>query len=101
MPCAVGWKSVPSRPKSTPIRSTDGTRKSRFPGMPIHARRAAMKEAIGKARAHLTALATWQKKGKKNGKPGFPGTNDHPTFYQGAFHLDLEEAKIQDRFVRL
>jgi hypothetical protein len=69
--------------------------------MPIHARRAAMKEAIGKARAYLTALATWQKSGKKQGKPGFPGATDHPTFYQGAFHLKLAEAKVHDRFVRL
>jgi hypothetical protein len=69
--------------------------------MPIHARRAAMKEAIGKARAYLTALATWQKSGKKKGKPGYPGSADHPTFYQGAFHLKLAEARVRDRFVRL
>src|SRR5258707_9605166 len=75
--------------------------KARFPDMPIHARRAAMKEAIGKARAYLTALATWHKQGKKKGKPGFPGAANHPTFYQGAFHLELAEAKIHDRFVRL
>jgi hypothetical protein len=75
--------------------------KARFPGMPTHARRAAMKEAIGKARAYLTALATWQKSGKKKGKPGYPGAADRPTFYQGAFHLKLAEAKIHDRFVRL
>jgi hypothetical protein len=60
-----------------------------------------MKEAIGKARAYLTALATWHKQGKKKGKPGFPGAADHPTFYQGAFHLELAEARIHDRFVRL
>ncbi len=42
--------------------------RARFPGMPIHARRAAMKEAIGKARAYLTALATWHKQDKKKGK---------------------------------
>src|SRR5258708_18968647 len=75
--------------------------KARFPGMPSHARRAAMKEAIGKARAYLTALATWHKQGKKKGKPGFPGAANHPTFYQGAFHLELAEAKLHDRFVRL
>src|SRR5258708_8237630 len=63
--------------------------KARFPGMPIHARRAAMKEAIGKARAYLTALAASQKSGTKKGKPGFPGAADHPTFYQGAFPLEL------------
>src|SRR5258708_3810652 len=75
--------------------------KARFPGMPIHARRAAMKEAIGKARAYLTVLASCQRRSKKKGKPGFPGAADHPTFYQGAFHLELEEARVHDRFVRL
>jgi hypothetical protein len=58
-----------------------------FPGMPTDARRAAMKEAIGKARAYLTALATWQKSGKKQGRPGFPGTADHPADLTGSFFL--------------
>ena len=75
--------------------------KARFPGMPIHARRAAMKAAIGKVRAYLTALRTWQQSGKKKGRPGLPGAADYPTFYQGAFALELEEARIRDRFVRL
>jgi len=87
--------------KEHPHPFPDWDFKTCFPGMPIHARRAAMKEAIGKARAYLTALATWQKSGKKKGKPGFPGAADHPTFYQGAFHLELAEAKIHDCFVRL
>jgi hypothetical protein len=59
--------------------------RARFPGMPTDARRAAMKEAIGKARAYLTALATWQKSGKKQGRPGFPGTADHPADLTGSF----------------
>jgi hypothetical protein len=75
--------------------------KARFPGMPTHARRATMKEAIGKARGYLTARSTWQKSGKKKGKPGLPGAADHPTFYQGAFELELEDVRIHDRFVRL
>jgi hypothetical protein len=69
--------------------------KARFPGMPSHARRAAMKEAIGKARSYLTALATFQRSGKKKGKPGFPGATDHPTFYQGAFHTVAERQAHQ------
>src|SRR5258708_18936009 len=68
--------------KEHPHPFPDWDFKARFPGMPTHARRAAMKEAIGKARAYLTTLATWQKSGKKQGKPGFPGPADHPTFYQ-------------------
>src|SRR5258708_7400635 len=59
--------------------------KARFPGMPSHARRAAMKEAIGKARAYLTALATWQKSGEKKKRPGLPGATDHPTDLTGSF----------------
>jgi hypothetical protein len=52
--------------------------------MPTHARRAAMKEAIGKARAYLTARAAFQKSGKKQGTPGFPGAADHPTDLTGS-----------------
>jgi hypothetical protein len=92
--CTVSTKAHPSVPPEWDF-------KARFPGMPTHARRATMKEAIGKARGYLTARSTWQKSGKKKGKPGLPGAADHPTFYQGAFELELEDAKIHDRFVRL
>jgi len=92
--CTVSTKAHPSVPSAWDF-------KARFPGMPTHARRATMKEAIGKARGYLTARSTWQKSGKKKGKPGLPGAADHPTFYQGAFELELEDAKIHDRFVRL
>jgi hypothetical protein len=92
--CTVSTKAHPSVPPAWDF-------KARFPGMPTHARRATMKEAIGKARGYLTARSTWQKGGKKKGKPGLPGAADHPTFYQGAFELELADAKLHDRFVRL
>src|SRR5260370_13451802 len=53
--------------KEHPHPFPDWDFRARFPGMPTHARRAAMKEAIGKARAYLTALPTWHKSGKKQG----------------------------------
>lgn len=65
--------------------------KARFPGMPIHARRATMKDAIGKARAYLTARSTWEMSRKTIGKPGLPEAEDFPTFYTGAFELELSE----------
>src|SRR6266849_9086461 len=42
----------------------------RFPGMPFVYRRAAIKDAIGKARSYLSHRANWEKSGKKRGKPG-------------------------------
>ncbi len=60
--------------KEHPHPFPDWDFRARFPGMPTHARRAAMKEAIGKARAYL----------KKQGKPGFPGAADHPTDLTGS-----------------
>jgi transposase len=92
--CTVSTKAHPHVPAEWDF-------KARFPGMPAPVRRAAMKEAKGLARAYLTTLTTWQKSGKKKGRPGLPGAADHPTFYQGAFELELEEATIRDRFVRL
>jgi putative transposase len=50
----------------------------RFPGMPFAYRRAAIKDAIGKARSYLSNLARWEKSGKKPGKPGVPGAANHP-----------------------
>src|SRR5260370_13431004 len=76
--CTVSTKAHPSVPSAWDF-------KARFPGMPTHARRATMKEAIGKARGYLTARSTWQKSGKKKGKPRLPGAPDHRTFCTGAF----------------
>jgi len=52
-------------------------------------------------RSYLSQRATWEKSGKKKGKPGLPGANDHPTLYQGTCELSLEEAKGGERFARL
>jgi hypothetical protein len=62
----------------------------RFPELPYQYRRSVIKDAIGKVRGYLSHLASWQQAGKKKGKPGLPGAADHPTLYQGTFHLDLE-----------
>jgi transposase len=74
----------------------------RFAAMPVVYRRAAIKDAIGKARSHLSHRANWEKSGKKRGKPGVPGAANHPTIYKGAIELDLSaEGKGRTRFVRL
>jgi transposase len=74
----------------------------RFPGMPVVYRRTAIKDAIGKARAYLSHRATWEKSGKKRGKPGVPGASNHPTLYKGTIELDLSaDGKERARFVRL
>src|SRR5260221_11167915 len=52
---------------------------ARFPDLPFAYRRSVIKDAIGKVRAYLSQRATWEKSGKKQGKPGLPGANDHPT----------------------
>lgn len=76
--------------------------KERFPGMPSAYRRAAIKDAIGKARSYLSNLARWEKSGQKSGKPGVPGAANHPTLYAGTVELDLEShGKEHARFVRL
>jgi putative transposase len=74
---------------------------ARFPDLPFAYRRSVIKDAIGKVRSYLSQRATWEKSGKKKGKPGLPGANDHPTLYQGTCELSLEEAKGGERFVRL
>ncbi len=74
----------------------------RFPGMPFVYRRAAIKDAIGKARSYLSNLSNWQSSGKKRGRPGLPGAANHPTLYEGVIELDLSgEGKARARFVRL
>jgi len=74
---------------------------ARFPDLPFAYRRSVIKDAIGKVRTYLSQRATWEKSGKKQGKPGLPGATDHPTLYRGTCELSLEEAKGGDRFVRL
>jgi putative transposase len=74
----------------------------RFAGMPVVYRRAAIKDAIGKARSYLSQRANWEASGKPGGKPGVPGAANHPTLYEGAIELDLSgDGKERARFVRL
>jgi hypothetical protein len=72
----------------------------RFPDLPFAYRRSVIKDAIGKVRSYLSHRATWEKNGKKKGKPGTPGASEHPTLYQGTCELSLEQAQMADRFVR-
>src|SRR5258708_8260491 len=73
----------------------------RFPDLPVVYRRSVIKDAIGKARSYLSHRATWEQSGKKKGKPGSPGASEHPTLYQGTWELDLSDAAVKKRFVRL
>jgi len=74
----------------------------RFPQMPFVYRRAAIKDAIGKARSYVSNLSRWEKSGKKRGKPGLPGAVNHPTLYEGTVQLDLSSSERERaRFVRL
>src|SRR5260370_41010151 len=58
-------------------------------------------EVIGKARSYLSNWANWQRSGTKRGKPGLPGSTNHPTLYEGAFSLELEDLDLRTSFVRL
>ncbi|HEY6285762.1 MAG TPA: hypothetical protein VIX20_08880, partial [Ktedonobacteraceae bacterium] len=39
--------------------------------------------------------------GNKKGKPGLPGTSNHPTLYEGTWSLELSGTDLQNSFVRL
>ena len=92
--------TVETRDHPTPWE--DWNFSERFPSMPFVYRRAAIKDAIGKARAYLSNLARWEKSGKNHGKPGLPGATNHPTLYEGAVELDLDSSGMEHaRFVRL
>ena len=74
----------------------------RFPQMPFVYRRAAIKDAIGKAHSYLSNLSRWEKSGKNHGRPGRPSAGNHPTLYEGTVEIDLEShGKERARFVRL
>jgi transposase len=73
----------------------------RFPEMPFIYRRSVIKDAIGKVRSYLANRLHWERSGKQKGKPGLPGASDHPTLYQGTCSLQLQNAEVKQRFVRL
>jgi transposase len=64
-------------------------------------RRSVIKDAIGKVRAYLSHRRTWEQTGKRKGKPGLPGANNHPSLYQGTIELSMGQAEQRERFVRL
>jgi IS605 OrfB family transposase len=72
-----------------------------FPDFPFVYRRSVIKDAIGRVRSYLSNLANWQQADKKRGKPGLPGTNNHPTLYEGTFSLQLDGLDLRKTFVRL
>ena len=93
-------QTVKTRDHPEPL--SDWNFSQQFPELPYEYRRSVIKDAIGKARGHLSHLARWEQADKKKGKPGLPGAADHPTLYQGTFRLDLqEEQPFSARFVRL
>ncbi len=73
----------------------------RFSDMPFVYRRAAIKDAIGKARSYLSHHAHWQASGKKKGKPALPGAANHPSLYEGTFSLELDALDLRKTFARL
>ncbi len=72
-----------------------------FPDFPCVYRRAVIKDAIGKVKSYLSNLSNWRESGKKNGKPGVPGSSNHPMLYDGTFSLELSAPDVQQHFVRL
>src|SRR5260370_16590028 len=69
--------------------------------MPFTYRRSVIKDSIGKARSYLSNLANWRASGQKKGQPGPPGARNHPTLYEGAFALELDETDLRQTFARL
>jgi len=72
-----------------------------FPDMPRDYRRSVIKDAIGKVRGYLSNTKNWESSGKKKGKPGLPGANNHPTLYGGSIKLEIEKLDRQDNFVAI
>ena len=73
----------------------------RFPDLPRDYRRSVIKDAVGKVKSYLSNYKNWEASGKKKGKPGLPGPNNHPTLYKGSIKLDLEKLDKQDNFVAI
>jgi IS605 OrfB family transposase len=93
------YRTVATREHPTP--PPDWNFSARFPDLPWEYRRSVIKDCIGKAKAYLTATATWQTSGKKKGKPGVPTPRNHPTLYEGTCSLTLEGVDLRASFVRL
>src|SRR5258708_14594190 len=87
--------------KEHPHPRPDWNFSERFPDMPFTYRRSVIKDALGKARSYLSNLANWRASGKKSGQPGPPGASNHPTLYEGAFALELDETDLRQTFARL
>jgi putative transposase len=87
--------------KEHPDPATGWNFSERFPGMPVLYRRSVIKDVIGKVKAYLSNRSTWQRTGKKKGKPGVPGARNHPTLYESTWSLTLDQLDVRASFVRL
>jgi transposase len=72
-----------------------------FSSFPFIYRRSVIKDAIGKVRSYRSNLSNWRESGKHKGKPGRPSASNHPTLYEGAFSLELDQLDQRQSYVRL
>lgn len=73
----------------------------KFPGMPVVYRRSVIKDAVDRACSHLSNYKNWEESGQKKGKPGLPGSDNHPVLYKGTVKLEMEKFDQQDSFVSI
>jgi len=92
-------KTVSTQDHKTPLEGWNFSEK--FPGMPVVYRRSVIKDAIGKARSHLSNYKNWEESGKKKGRPGLPGPNNHPTLYKGTLEMEMEKFDRKGSFVSI
>jgi len=72
-----------------------------FPDFPFLYRRSVIKDALGKVRSYLSNLVNWNASNRSKGQPGKPAASNHPTLYEGAFSLELDDLNLRKTFVRL
>lgn len=95
----VESKTISTRDHKTPLEGWNFS--ENFPGVPVVYRRSVIKDAIGKARSHLSNYKNWEESGKKKDRPGLPGPNNHPTLYKGTLTMEIEKFDRKDSFVSI
>jgi IS605 OrfB family transposase len=76
--------------------------KGLYPSFPTSLRRSCINTSAGMCKSYLSNLRKWQfsnKKSKSKNPPAPPTPRNLPTFYSGAYELELLD--IQNQFVRL
>jgi len=74
--------------------------KSLFPGLPTVWRRSCINTSTGMCKSYLSNLKNWASHSTKKGNPPKPPkASNLPTFYSGAYQLELLD--IKNQFVRL